>query len=272
MGNLFSRGVLQTYGYCQGHPLQPFATSFSVSKIECLRPTQEEEGKGHYLPNMTLRKPGHNLSKDHSAKVSSHEAISTVKDGPEGYYEDEQIAESEYKRIEASYADSTAAQSQGKANRYRKHKYETRSRDKDTGTTANSPTLKARCLALRPSRFGTPFAYESYQTKPDFFKGLFRGSTRLLFDQVVAEASTLKELLLRNLAPRKTGGKGVFCALKKCDPLKVDFDTSEGSDGGGSKLQLHVFEPRRRNLQLHLFVNRATAPNRRTDFVQDQPR
>lgn len=237
-----------------------------------MRPTQEEEEREQYLPRMTLSKPGHNLSKKGSAKLSSDEAITTAKDGPEGYSEDGPIAASEDDGIEASYTNPTAAPSEGKVRIYRKYEHEKGSFEVDRGIGADSLTVKRRHLPLSPSRFGTPFAYESYQNKHDFFKGLLKGSTRLLFDRVVAEASTLKELLLTNLAPTNNGRKGLFCALKTRDLLKVDFDSSEGSDGGDSKLQLHVFEPTRERLQLHLFVNAASASTRQTDVVQGQIR
>lgn len=221
---------------------------------------------------MTLSKPGHNSSKEDSAKVSRHKVIPTVKDGPEGYSEDGPIAEFEADRIEASYAKFTAAQSKGKARIYRKYKHRTQRPEVDSGTSADSPTMKAGRLTLRPSRFGTPFAYESYQNKHDFFKGLLPKTTRRVFDRVVIEASTLKELLLTKLAPTNSGRKGLFCAPKNGDLLNADFESSEESDRGESKLQLYVFEPARERLQLHLFVNPATAPTCRTDVVQGQPR
>ena len=270
-GNLLSKGALQPCCYCQVNLLHSFATSSSVSKEQCLRQTREEEEKEQCSPKMTLRKPGHNLSKEDSATVSSHEAIPTVKDGPEGYSEDGPIVETEDDRVEASYANSTAAQSEGKAKNDRKYEDGTGSPEVDSRTIVDSPTMRARCVTLRPSRFGTPFAYESYQPKHDFFKGLLPDSTRLLFDQVVAEASTLKELLLTNLAPTNNRRKGLFCALNERDLLNVDFDSSERSDRGESKLQLHVLEPTREKLRLHLFVNPAIAPTCRTDVVQGQP-
>ena len=62
--------------------------------------------------------------------------------------------------------------------------------------------------AVKPSLYGSPFAYVSCQNKHDFFKGLLPESTGDLFDQVVVEAADLRQRLFDDPSLSNTGDCG----------------------------------------------------------------
>ena len=92
-----------------------------------------------------------------------------------------------------------------------------------------------------PARFGSPFTYKSYENKEDFFIGLLDKGPRLLFDQVVAEALTLREPLSMALSLSDNGDNPHFCWLKGSDSSSKETDISEESDTNESKLEIHPF-------------------------------
>ena len=102
-----------------------------------------------------------------------------------------------------------------------------------------------------------------------FLKGLLAESTRDLFDQVVAEASTLKELLWPGVALTDDGSNGQFCVLKKCESSGTDSDSGEESNSDVSKLRLYGFESNEDRLKLDLFVDPTSAAVHRTHVVRD---
>lgn len=131
-------------------------------------------------------------------------------------------------------------------------------------TIPSSPRLAKKDLALKPSRFGSPFAYWSYQNKPDFFKGLLVESTCVLFDQVVAEASNLKERLSTGVPLTNDGSNGHFCVLRKCESPSMGSDCSNESNSNDSKLDLYNFGPRSNSVVLPLSIDPTIAASHRT--------
>ena len=142
----------------------------------------------------------------------------------------------------------------------------------DRGTIADSPRMEQRRITLKPSRFGSPFAYQSYQNKQDFFKWRLAQSTDLLFYQVVAEASIFKELLSQKLALTDNHPKGLFCGLKDYDLLNIGSDCSEESDRNETRLQIYDFGPGEEILRLPSFVDPTNVTICQTDLTQGQCR
>lgn len=210
---------------------------------------------------MSHKKPGQNLRSGKSADVSRENTPAT-KDGPEEYTEDLSIGGSEDGKIKAPYANSADTSSASKARKYRKQKIVTGLLGRKT--FPNSSRIVKKDLGLKPSRFGSPFAYAAYQNRHDFFKGLLAESTRDLFDRVVAEASTLKERLSPGVALTDDGSNGQFCVLKKCESSGADSDSGEESNSDDSKLRLYGFEPKKDRLKLALFVDPTSAAVQRT--------
>ena len=92
-------------------------------------------------------------------------------------------------------------------------------------------------MGLAPLRYGSPFTYRPYQNKEDFFIGLLDKSTRYLFDQVVAEATDLRQRLSTALSQSDKGDGPQLCWLKGCESSK-DTDAGEESDANESKLEI----------------------------------
>ncbi len=206
---------------------------------------------------MTRNKAGHNLSKGDSAKQPIPEGSPETQDGPEGYSEYGPVEQPEDPRSRETYTKSTNASSKSQAENYRKSSTETESSGSARRTIPDLPRMTA--LAIKSSQHGSPFAYLAYQKKHDFFKGLLLDSTCVLFDQVVAEASSLRERLSASPPLANNGRNGRFCALKKRDSPSV---ASEESNSNDSKLQLYGFEPNHDDLSILLFVDPASAATR----------
>ena len=215
---------------------------------------------------MSHQKPGQNLRSGKSTDVSG-ESTPVTKDGPEEYTEDLSIGGSEAGNTKAPYANSADMSSASKANNYKEAEIVTGVLGKKT--FPNSPTTVKKPLGLKPSRFGSPFAYAAYQNKHDFFKGLLAESTRDLFDQVVAEASTLRERLSPGTVLTDDGSNGQFCVLKKCESSGTDSESGEESNSDDSKLRLCGFEPNKDRLKLDLFVDSTSAAIYRTHVVRN---
>ena len=197
---------------------------------------------------MTLSKPAHNLSNGTSAEVPNHEAISDIVDGPEGYREDSSNGESKHDQTTTSYANNISTSSKGKAKNRRELDYVTGNYGSDEGSSSSpsspSPEKEVERFPLIPSKFGSPFAYESYQSKPEFFKGLLAQNTRVLFDQVVSEASALRERLPARFNVTNEGSNGLICCMKRRETSSVDHGLSDGSDSGESRLIINEFDPK----------------------------
>ena len=127
------------------------------------------------------------------------------------------------------------------AKKYRDDGYTTGSSGADRGTTSELSRAKLRHMPLPPARFGSPFTYKSYQNKEDFFVGLLDKGTRVLFDQVVAEALTLREPLSMTLSPSGNSDNPHLCWLKGRESLSKDADISKESDTNESKLEFRTF-------------------------------
>ena len=216
-----------------------------------------------HLVKMTRNKAGHNLSREDSAKVPIPEGSTETQDGPEGYSEYGPVKQPEDRRSRETYAKSTNASSKTQGENYRKLITETEFSGSGRRTMPDLP----RILALKSSKHGSPFAYLAYQNKHDFFKGLLVDSTCVLFDQVVAEASSLKERLSTNPPLANNGCNGRFCALKNRYFPSVDHDSSEESDSNDSKLHLYGFEPNNNKLSFSVFVDTTDAATRTVNLT-----
>lgn len=104
-------------------------------------------------------------------------------------------------------------------------------------------------------RFGSPFAYSSYRDKHDFFKGLLAKSTRVLFDRVVAEASTLMMSISTDVPLTNDGRIGWFCFLEECESSSKNSGSSEASNINGSQVVLQCFGSNTNRFELSLFVD-----------------
>ena len=160
--------------------------------------------------------------------------------------------------------------SNSKAERYREHHTEKKYLESGEKTLPNPSRTIEKDLAVKSPRFGSPLAYSSYQYKPDFFKGLLPESTRVLFDQVVAEASALRGRLLEGVALTNDGSNGHFCRLRTGASPSMNLGSST-SDSDNSKLDLYCFELDDNRLELPLFVNSTSTVIHRTYVARDDP-
>lgn len=196
---------------------------------------------------MTLKKAGHNLSSEDSEKKPTHEVTPVTNNGPEGYSEYGPIAQSKGDSIKTTNAQSTSPASKNAAMIHENHDSGTELSVSTTTSTPDPSTVTLEPLVVKPSPYGSPFAYASSQNRHDFFKGLLPVSTCILFDQVVAEAPKLRKRLYENPGFATTGDGGLFCALKK-------------GKTSGTKLQLYCFGPDTSVLRLPVSVD-LTATN-----------
>ena len=127
------------------------------------------------------------------------------------------------------------------AKNYRQSGYTTESSGAEEGATPESPRVEMRSMTLPPARFGSPFTYRPYQNKQDFFVGLLDKGTRVLFDQVVAEALTLREDLSTEPSLTDNGDNPHVCFLRGRESSSQDTEISEESDTNESKLEIRVF-------------------------------
>ena len=107
----------------------------------------------------------------------------------------------------------------------------------DRGTTPESSRVKA----VAPARFGSPFAYKIYQNKEDFFIGLLDEGTRVLFDHVVAEATTLRERLSTGLRLTDDRDNPRVCCLKRRESSSKNTDIREERGTNESELNILTF-------------------------------
>ena len=63
----------------------------------------------------------------------------------------------------------------------------------------------------------------------------------MLFDQIVAEASTLRRLFLKDPVLTNTGYHGHFCTLRACHSLSTASGSSEEGDSDETKVQFYYF-------------------------------
>ena len=217
---------------------------------------------------MTRKKPEQKQPTGNSANTPIHEATPVTKDGPEGYYEDVSTIKFQSDKPKAPYATSANTLSKSKAEIYRKRDTATGSSGSGGGIFSGWLSTIGKDVALKPSRFGSPFAYGSNQNKHDFFKGLLGENTCVLFDQVVVEASTLRERLSQGVALTADGSNGQFCFLKKPDTPSTN---SEAIDSDHSQLELSCFEPNEDRLKLPLFVDPTSAAIHQTYVARDAP-
>lgn len=188
---------------------------------------------------MTHNKTGQDPPIEESTNVPIHEARPVTKDGPEGYMDDEVVRQFEDDQTKVPNTSSANTRSAV-----------TGSLGSDGVAISDSLRPITKGVAIKPCPFGSPFAYLCYQDKPDFFKGLLAESTRILFDQVVAEASTLRRRLSRGVALTNAGSNGPCCVLKKPDSSSTISDTVQESNSGDSQLKVYCFESNENGLKL----------------------
>lgn len=236
-------------------PLRSVANfSSALEKVLFVRRWKGEDNK-QYIGKMTRIKAGKNLPVEDAAKVPIGEVTPVTKDGPEGYSEDGPIRQSEDDETKAPHASSTSTSSIRKAENYREQDTVRENSGSDRKATPDSPQTTKKVIALRSSRFGSPFAYSPYQDKHDFFKGLLAKHTRVLFDRVVAEASFLRKCLSTGAALTNDGRIGYFCVLEERESSSENTDSSEESNSNGSQVILHCFKPNANRFDLSLFVD-----------------
>ena len=206
---------------------------------------------------MTRKKPGHNLDLGESADAATHKTSPANKDGPEEYTEDASIGGSENGKVKAPHANSADTSSASKSKTHKNQKI----------VTGELGMVKTN-LGLRPSRFGSPFAYSAWLSKHDFFKGLPVESTRVLFDQIVAEAPSLRERFSPSFLLTNDGRNGQFCVYRKREPLGTNSDSGKESNHN-SQLELYGFEPNGDQLKLPLFVDPVFVAVHRTHNVRN---
>ncbi|CAD6576699.1 MAG: hypothetical protein ASARMPREDX12_007977 [Alectoria sarmentosa] len=216
------------------------------------------------MGKMTRIKGGQKLPAEDAAKVPIDEVTPVTKDGPEGYSEDGQIRQPEDDETKAPYASSTSSSSIRKAENYREQDTVTENSGSGRWAIPDSPQTTKKVIALKTSRFGSPFAYSPYQGKHDFFKGLLAKHTRVLFDRVVAEASILRKCLSTGAALTNDGRIGYFCVLEEHESYSENTDSSKESNSDGSHVILHCFKPNANRFDLSLFVDPTFAAVHRT--------
>ena len=128
------------------------------------------------------------------------------------------------------------------AKKYRQYGYTTGTSGAGRGTTPEPYRVEMRRMDLAPARFGSPFTYKFYRNKEDFFIGLLDKGTRVLFDQVVAEASTLREHLSTGLSLTDNRDNPRLCYLKRREASSKDTDNNEESDTNESKLEIRTLD------------------------------
>lgn len=198
---------------------------------------------------MTRRKPGQNPSLEESAKDPTHEGISVVSDGPEGYSEHWSNGQSGDETSKTAYAYSANDMSESKAKSY---KVQDLVQDIPDGRyTPDSPKTIRTSSTVKESRFGSPLAYKICQNQHDFFKGLLAENTCVLFDQVVDEASTLRERISTVLT--NDGSHGHLCFFKKFKHPSMDLKSNE-KNNDDSRLELYYLGPEDDRSKLPLFV------------------
>ena len=186
---------------------------------------------------MTLQKAGHNLQPQESAKKPVEETKTAPKDGPEGYLEDGPIKKSKEGKVGSPCADSISQSSEILAKHLRKQYI-----GKETSLSVKLPIPRpfeefSNSRRIPPCRYGSPFAYLACQDKHDFFKGLLSKSTRVLFDQIVAEATEQREELLHDYSLTSNGFRGHLLFLRQGLP-----GIGSGSDSNETDLELDYMD------------------------------
>ena len=157
------------------------------------------------------------------------------------------------------------------AKNYRQYGYTTGSSGADRSTSPESSRVITKLLS--PARFGSPFTYPSYQNKEDFFIGLLDKGTRVLFDQVVAEASTKRQDLLTHFASTDNRDIPCVCFLKGRKSSGNDSDIDEEGDTNESQLEIGTFPTNRdmwlldADLQIQVYCDRESKTGEVQYFV-----
>ena len=184
-------------------------------------------------------------------------------DGPEGLSEHGAYDQSEGDETGAAYADSAESSSEGKASNYKQQDTVMGEYDPSTGSLSKSSRT---ILALNPSPFGSPFAYASYQNKHDFFKGLLVENTRVLFDQVVADAPRLRDRLMQRDDSTNDGNLTNDGSRAHLCVLDLEFDSSKESNN--RTLDVYSFTSRKAELRIPLFADPNSIAHSRTDVAR----
>ena len=234
---------------------------------------------------MAQKEPGHSLSDDESAEVPvDEEAKAVIEDGPEGYSMYVKDKQPEDEEANAPSAESAESWSKIEADEYSEIEFDDGSSEFESnsgfegnavfevnsgfesnsgfennsgsenspGSESNSGSESTELITLGASKFGSPFAYSSLRNKHDFFKGLLSVRTQVLFDQIVTEASNLRERLLAPGALTRNGDNGQFCALMS------EMRRGKKKSGDDTGLQLFRFKPDQVRLVICEFQGKST--------------
>lgn len=208
---------------------------------------------------MAGKKAGHNLPNADSAKTPpTREATPVSSNGPEDYSGYGAAAQPEGDRIEAASTRSSSQSSKVKAKIHENHDTGTDIPRSATSSVPDPSAVISNYHAIKPSLYGSPFAYASCQNKHEFFKGLLPESTCLLFDQIVAEAPSLSKRLHKDPGLTYTGSYGHFCALKK---RKIN----------NTKLQIYSYGPDIVELSLPMSADSTAASKHPTNVGRSNP-
>ena len=209
------------------------------------------------------------------------EATPVIMDGPEGWSEQAASDQSEEDEPGQAYADSADSPSEsapsessreGEASNYKRQ-------DTGTGGSESSPEFLSdsprKMLAINPAPFGSPFVYASYQNKPDFFKGLLVENTRALFDQIVADAPSLRHNLTTPSAFTKDGNLTDdgscpnMCQFENVEYSGLRVDSSKQSND--RKLQIFDFPIRETETRIFVYIDPKFEAHSQTDVARSDP-
>ena len=202
-------------------------------------------------------------------------------DGPEGWSEHAASDQSEEDEPVQAYADSAESPSEsapsessreGEASNYKQQDTGTGGSESSPGFLSDSPR---KILALNPAPFGSPLVYASYQNKPDFFKGLLVENTRALFDQIVADAPSLRHRLTTRDTSTKDGNltddgtSPNMCQFENVKDSGLRVDSSKQSNS--RKLDLFDFPVSEREMRIPVYADPNSVAHSQTDVARGDP-
>ena len=202
-------------------------------------------------------------------------------DGPEGWSEHTAADQPEEDETGQACADSAESPSEGAPSESSREGEASNYKKQDTGTggaesSTNFPSDSPRkILALNPAPFGSPFVYVSYQNKPDFFKGLLVENTRALFDEVVADARSLRHRLMTPDESTKDGNltddgsSPNMCEFENVKDSGLRVDSSKQSNN--RTLHLTSFPPSGRQIRIYVYADPNSVAHRQTDVARGDP-
>ena len=201
-------------------------------------------------------------------------------DGPEGWSEHAASGQPEEGETGQAYADSAESPSESAPSEpSRKGEASNYKQDTGTGGSKSSTDFPSdsprKILALNSAPFGSPFAYVSYQDKPDFFKGLLVENTRALFDQVVADARSLRHRLMTPDESTKDGNltddgsSPNMCQLGNIKDPGLRVDSSKQSNN--RIVDLFSLPFRKPETRISVYADPNSVAHNQTDIARGDP-